>query len=120
MEDSGFRSVEDVRNSRASTVVLSEKLQTKHLQLKRFLHGNLYKHETVLEMAAKSRLIIQTLFDTFISEPQLLPPLYRQPGCREVDGYSAATPEGRVRDYIAGMTDRFAMQEYERLVQARL
>jgi dGTPase len=87
----------------------------KHSQLKRFLGKNLYNHEKVQEMAEKSSHIIAVLFESFINNPNLLPD---QSDSTILDGEAEDNDsiEFIVKDYIAGMTDRFAMQEYERIM----
>lgn len=74
-------------------------------ELKRFLRKNLYRHWQVLRMTNKARRIIGDLFGAFLSDPGLLPPQYQQ----RPDQARA------VADYVAGMTDRYAMKEHRRL-----
>jgi dGTPase len=76
-------------------------------QMKRFLRTQLYQHYQVLRMASKAQRIVSDLFAAFTSDPRLLPPQYQLPG----DGDQAR----RVADYIAGMTDRYAIKEHRRL-----
>jgi dGTPase len=76
-------------------------------ELKRFLFKNLYRHYRVMRMANKARRVITGLFEAFTEDPRLLPP-----------GYVAGDPAGQPRliaHYIAGMTDRYALKEYQRL-----
>ena len=75
--------------------------------MKRFLRSQLYQHYQVLRMASKARRIISDLFSAFSSDPRLLPPQYQFAS----DGGQAR----RVADYIAGMTDRYAIKEHQRL-----
>ena len=78
-------------------------------ELKRFLYANLYRHFQVNRMRSKASRIVRELFDAFSNEPGLLPPDYVQPD---------AEPAGqarRIADYIAGMTDRYAIREHKRL-----
>ena len=83
--------------------------------LKQFLRLNLYQHYKVNRMTNKANQIIQALFDAFMSDPYLLPPetLY----CiRDKQGGNDDIRRARViSDYIAGMTDRYAIEEYRRL-----
>mgnify|MGYP000600258744 CR=1 FL=1 len=78
-------------------------------ELKRFLRKNLYQHYQVNRMTSKARRIITDLFNIFLSGPQLLPPDY------QVAGSDVLEQARKVADYIAGMTDRYAMREYRRL-----
>lgn len=74
-------------------------------EMKRCLRGNLYQHYKVLRMTKKAHLIVADLFSAFLSDPRLLPEEYRDGGDQP----------RRVADYVAGMTDRYAMKEHRRL-----
>ena len=108
--EAGVASADDVRNAPA-LAGFSAAMQQEALLLKRFLRANLYQHYQVNRMTSKARRIIRDLFNGFMEEPELLPPDYQAP----------AGPDGRARqarmvaDYIAGMTDRYAMREHGRL-----
>ena len=78
-------------------------------ELKRFLRKNLYQHYQVNRMTSKARRIVTDLFGIFIAGPQLLPHDYQ---LLDEDTNEQAR---KVADYIAGMTDRYAMREYRRL-----
>jgi dGTPase len=102
------RNVEDVRNS-AAMICFSGPMREDATRLKQFLHDNLYRHYQVNRMTTKARRIVSELFAAFMAEPILLPPHYQwAPG----DGAGQAR---KVADYIAGMTDRYAMREHRRL-----
>ena len=76
-------------------------------ELKQFLLQNLYRHYKVMRMAVKSRRVIHELFDAFLDEPRLLPPDHR---------FKDANRQARgIADYIAGMTDRYAIKEHRRI-----
>ena len=77
-------------------------------ELKRFLRENLYRHYQVLRTTNKAHRIIGELFAAFMSDLRLLPPQYQTLAKAEGDSRAVA-------DYIAGMTDRYAMKEYQRL-----
>jgi dGTPase len=77
--------------------------------LKKFLFENLYRHFKVMRMTNKARRIVRELFSAFVHEPRLLPPDYRHP--------DEMTQARKISDYIAGMTDRFAIREHHRLFQ---
>jgi dGTPase len=77
------------------------------LELKRFLFQNLYRHFRVVRMSEKARRLIRELFQAFVAEPRLLPPEHRERAERE--------PQRTVCDYIAGMTDRYAIREHRRI-----
>jgi dGTPase len=88
-------------------VAYSEPLLPALRELKAFLRDNLYHHYQVLRMTDKARRIIADLFGAFMADPRLLPPQYQ---LRAEDD----TPRA-IADYIAGMTDRYAMKEHRRL-----
>ncbi len=85
----------------------SSAMRTDLNELKSFLRKNLYQHYQVLRMTDKARRIISDLFNVFVADPRLLPPQYQL--MAKID-----TPRA-VADYIAGMTDRYAMKEHRRL-----
>jgi len=100
------QSVEDVQKA-PLLVAFSEPLARQHQELKKFLRDNLYRHYQVCRMTAKARRVVNELFDAFLADPQLLPPQYQT---------NARGDKPRmVADYIAGMTDRYAMREHRRL-----
>ena len=88
-------------------VAFSDDLHAAQRHLKRFLRTQLYQHYQVLRMASRAKRIISDLFAAFTSDPRLLPPQYQV----LADGDQAR----RVADYIAGMTDRYAIKEHRRL-----
>lgn len=108
ISNAGVDSIADVRNAPpliGFSAAMKEEAQT----LKRFLRKNLYQHYQVNRMTSKARRIVTDLFDIFLSGPQLLPPDY------QVEGGDLTAQARRVADYIAGMTDRYAMREYRKL-----
>ena len=104
----GVQSIDDVRNA-PPLIAFSAEMKQEAQELKRFLRKNLYQHYQVNRMTSKARRIITDLFGIFISGPQLLPPDYQVVGDDKVE------QARKVADYIAGMTDRYAMREYRRL-----
>ena len=105
---SGVQSIDDVRNA-PPLISFSEAMRADAQELKRFLRKNLYQHYQVNRMTSKARRIVTDLFGIFLSGPQLLPPDYQL-----ADG-DVLEQARKVADYIAGMTDRYAMREYRRL-----
>lgn len=85
----------------------SNEMREEHLALKRFLFDNLYRHYRVVRMSEKARRVVRELFEAYTREPRLLPPEYQD---RAADGL-----ERSVCDYIAGMTDRYAIREHRRI-----
>ena len=103
-------SVEDVRNA-PLLIAFSDEMREKSRTLKQFLFQNLYRHYQVNRMSSKARRIVQRLFTIFMAEPQLLAPEYRS---SSNDKYEQAR---KIADYIAGMTDRYAMRQYRKLYE---
>jgi len=105
-----IHSLEDLRLVNRAVVHFSDDITIQNMDLKRFLFENLYRHYKVDKMRVKSETFITRLFETYIRYPNLLPPKYQarfeQNGLQRV-----------VCDYIAGMTDRFALDEYKRLFE---
>jgi dGTPase len=109
-------SIEEVRAEEEPLITLSALMYEKHLELKRFLRQQMYQHYRVRRMSYKARHIISRLFEAFSNDPYLLP-LEAQMEVQRLQG-QIGSDNGRARavaDYIAGMTDRYAILEYERL-----
>ena len=103
----GPQSLDDVRNA-PPLIRFSDQMRKDATELKRFLHENLYRHYKVNRMRLKASRIVRELYEAFSADAALLPPDYR---CDE--GPSAQAR--RIADYIAGMTDRYAIAEHRRL-----
>lgn len=88
-------------------ISFSQQIKKEQQQLKKFLYDHLYRHFRVVRMNTKARHIIEKLFAAFSSKIQLLPDQYQKKFDQE--GHQA------IADYIAGMTDRYAIKEYQRL-----
>ena len=100
-------SLDDVRKAPDYLVGFSQALDEKNLELKQFLRKHLYQHYRVNRMSAKARRIIEELFTAFMDNPALMP-----------DEYQLAAKQNQARavaDYVAGMTDRYAIREHRRL-----
>jgi dGTPase len=107
--------VEAVRAAPAALVKFSEPVQAEHLELKRYLLDHLYRHYRVLRMTNKADAVVTSLFQTFFSRPELLPTEHQQIATR-MEAKSGESGRARaVADYIAGMTDRYAIIEHERI-----
>jgi dGTPase len=86
-----------------------------HRQLKAFLGEHLYRHQRVLRMTIKARRVVAQLFAAFMSDPRLMPEEYYE-GARRAEEQGGLTGRARsVADYVAGMTDRYAILEHGRL-----
>lgn len=109
------QSIEDVRQQDHMLIGFSDEMAEHNLQLKRFLRENLYRHYRVHRMSNKAKLILKALFEIFMDDPRLLPPETQQTlrlGEKEHGDNGKARV---VADYVAGMTDRYAILEYERI-----
>jgi dGTPase len=104
------RTVEDVRGAPGPLVGPGPEVQALKADLEAFLHRRVYRHYRVLRMAHKGKLVVGRLFEEFRKAPELLPERY---GRRA----RAGKLEQTVCDYLAGMTDRYAQDEYLRLFQ---
>ena len=103
-----------VRRHSTALISFSESMREQNLELKRFLRNNLYRHYRVHRMTSKASRTISALFGAFINDPRLMPD-EAQAKVRML-GEEQGDP-GRARavaDYIAGMTDRYAIAEYDR------
>ncbi len=112
---SAVRSIAEVRSHPRPLVGFSDTTRELNLSLKAFLREHVYKHYKVRRMTAKARRVVGELFEAFFGDPSLMPDEYQATGSRLelVQG-----PAGRARavaDYIAGMTDRYAILEHRRL-----
>ena len=110
---------DEAREQDGYIIGFSDHMRELNLELKRFLRSELYRHYRVHRMTKKAADVITALFETFLNDPNILPPEFRQ-HCnrlRETMGESG-TARG-IADYIAGMTDRYAIVEYERIFNPR-
>lgn len=107
--------VHQVRAASQPMINFSRDMQEQNQQLKHFLRVNLYRHYRVRRMAAKAGRILSALFSAFMDDIHVLPP-ETQERIKQEGALAEDTLRARVvADYIAGMTDRYAIKEYERL-----
>lgn len=118
LEETGHRlalgpasSPADIRARQEPVVAFSTALGPAVAALREFLHLRMYRHYKVNRMALKARRIVRELVETLLDAPDCLPDSWRE---QATAPRSQATAEA-VRDYIAGMTDRFALDEHDRL-----
>ncbi len=108
LRGSGVASVEDVRRAGRRLVGYSDGMAARVRELKDFLFTNMYRHYRVVRMGDKAGRILRDLFQSYAAEPLQLPPHYQERIAK--DGVHRV-----VCDYIAGMTDRFALDEHRKL-----
>lgn len=111
----GPEDIDAVRGAPAPLMAFSEQMATAHLQLKRFLMQRLYRHPRVLRMTIKAGRIVGSLFEAFNNEIRLMPEGFANTAEDRLRELGDAGRARVVADYIAGMTDRYAILEYERL-----
>ena len=104
------KTVDDVRNN-AMLISFSSAMREQQTELKRFLRTNLYQHYRVNRMTSKAQRIVRELFQIFMQDVKLMPDEFQQRA--KLD--SPLDQARAVADYIAGMTDRYAIREYQRL-----
>ena len=113
IEDVAPDSIDDVRSHKEPMVVLSDAVFEQHSALKQFLNKHLYRHEKVREMTDKAKLMIEILFERYMGDPGQMPDEFC---ARATAGVGDESIKARVvADYVAGMTDRFAIAEHDRL-----
>lgn len=103
------KTIDDVRAA-PKLIAFSEAVHLQASELKHFLFQHLYRHYQVNRMTSKARRVVRELFDALMQEPGLLPPDYQ---IQRKDHTQAQAR--KIADYIAGMTDRYAMREHRRL-----
>ena len=106
------KSIDDIRIQKTKIAKFSENINVEHLELKKFLNSNLYKHPRVIDMTDQAEIMIEKLFERYMSDYKALPEDIHHILQEETDNDRAR----KISDYIAGMTDRFAIAEYERLI----
>ena len=102
-------SIEDVRNAAKPLVSMSDEVYEQHVSLKRFLHRHLYSHEKKLEMTRKAQVMIRDLFVAYMDDVGRMTPQFTE----AAGGLGGAEQARIVADYIAGMTDRYAIAAHE-------
>ena len=104
-------STEDVRALGEPFVMFGEQMSEKNRVLQSFLRRRMYKHQRVMEIMDRARRVVRDLFNAYMSEPSLLPQGWQEHGFGD-EGVEFAR---QVCDFIAGMTDRYAIEQHKRL-----
>ena len=105
-----FRDISDVRENGHDVVVFAEEMNEKNIELKRFLMARMYKNQRVMKLEKSARKILSGLFHLYIDDSHKIPEHVRK--LEDMDGRHRM-----VCDYVAGMTDRYALQQYERCLE---
>ena len=108
LADAAPKSIDDVRAA-PPLIRFSDPMRKDATELKRFLRENLYRHYKVNRMRVKASRIVRELYESFMAEPVLLPPDYQD------KSGDVGKQARKIADYIAGMTDRYAIREHRRL-----
>ncbi len=106
-----LQSIDDVRAAGTPLVRMSDEVAEQHLEMKRFLHKHLYSHEKKIQTEQDAQRMLETLFEAYMKDTSAMPQKFANQA-------ASSDEHGRARvvaDYIAGMTDRYAMAEYEKL-----
>ena len=103
--------VHDVRNAPIRIAAFGKEVAEKNKELKQFLHKNMYSHRKVLRMEFKAELTLEGIFKAYTKMPGLLPEPVQ-------NNLQQGSLERRICDYVSGMTDRYAINEYKNLYSA--
>jgi dGTPase len=113
LAENNIQSEKDVRNAKKFLVHFSPEMEKTHQALKKFLMLNMYRHSTVNRMTANAKKIVSSLFDFYMKSPSCLPD-ERALEASKINNEKILAI--LVSDYVAGMTDRYAIKEFEELV----
>jgi dGTPase len=104
------RSPRDVREAGAMAIAFSSAMAEADAAIKDFLYPRMYRHPRVMRIMGDAQGVVRDLFRHFVAEPQAMPPEWMQ----ELENGDDAGHARRIADYIAGMTDRYALMEHAR------
>ena len=113
IDERKIQTLDDIRIQSVKLAAFGPEMLQANKQLKSFLFDNVYRHYRVKRATDKAKRFMTTLFTIYLEKPEVLPPKWQ---AKIVAGKES--PYGIVCDYIAGMTDRFAQQEYRKLFEA--
>lgn len=105
------QSIDDIREADKMTIGFSKNMEEQDKRLKKFLMKNMYRHYKVNRMSSKARRVVDELFNLYLHETECLPTQWQE----KLEDMSALDKARRVADFVAGMTDRFALLEHKRL-----
>lgn len=105
-------SVDELRQAGRPLIAFSAEVQEKLRPVRKFQFARMYRHYRVNRLTSKARRVLRQLFDIYLAEPNLLPDEWRL----EVESAQSQSTQARVvADYVAGMTDRYALESHEKL-----
>ena len=111
LEEASPASADEVRAAGRPLIAFSAAMREKLVPVRRFQFERMYRHYRVNRLTSKARRVLRQLFDIFLAEPDLLPDEWRQ----RVQHAEATSRARVVADYVAGMTDRYALESHEKL-----
>jgi len=106
--DMGIKTIDDVRNCSKDIVSFSDDMKKKLYDAKNFLFNNVYRYDKVVSTAEMAESIIRDLFKAYVKNPDLMPEKFR-------DKFRMNGSKRHICDYIAGMTDRFAISQHKKI-----
>jgi dGTPase len=119
ISDANLSTIDDVRSHGNKIMAFSKTMMEQKLQLTQFLRKNLYQHYRVHRMSKKAADVIDALFNAFMDDLKILPTEALQHCNILKDKHGNEGVARGISDYIAGMTDRYAIVEYERIFNPR-
>lgn len=111
LDEANPKSAHDIRHLAKPVIGFSEEMRHNDAHIKAFLFENMYRHYKLNRMTSKARRVIKDLFNLFIEEPECLPAEWQQ----HTNGKNQVETAHEVADYLAGLTDRSALDEHRRL-----
>lgn len=111
VETLAVKNVEDVRSASRAVIGFSERMAADNARLQSFLSSHMYQHDVVTAMMTRARRVVRDLFDAYMSDPAQLPEGWQEQGTSRGSSHQAR----QICDFIAGMTDRYALDEHKRL-----
>ena len=111
LADNRIETADDIRNLGGPLAGFSPEMEEQHRTIKAFLYERVYRHHKVNGSMSKARRVMRDLFDLLLAEPEVLPEDWRLTAMAGDEQHKARI----ICDYLAGMTDRFAMEEHRRL-----
>jgi len=118
LQAAGVDNLDAVRRSTEPLIRFSPEIARQNRELKRFLRQNLYHHHRVYRMTVKAQRIVNDLFQAFMEDAKLLPEHFQAHARRLADTEENGLARG-IADYIAGMTDRYAIHQHQRVFDLR-
>ena len=115
LEAAAPASIDEVRQAGRPLIGFGTEARARHLELKEFLREHVYRHYKVLRMTSKARRVVRELFTAFVEDVRLMPPEHSAAALKAAEAAGTAGKARAVADYIAGMTDRYAILEHKRL-----